>query len=125
MESMRSSIPIRDGVQAMVSSLIFFSHWTYVHSGQKHLICDLQGHKGRPGGPKYDGESYYYLFTDPAVLSTDKCYGCTDLGQAGIEDWFTHHVCNDMCRNAGIDNIRPGRALRKACRRRTSYDHEF
>jgi len=103
----------------------FFSHWSYAHSGGRLLICDLQGHKGRPGGPKYGDQTYYYLFTDPAVMSVDKCYGCTDLGEPGIANWFTHHVCNDMCRTAGIDSIRPDRRVRKACRRRSTYDCEF
>jgi len=84
----------------------FFSHWSYVHSGRKLLLCDLQGHKGRPGGPKYGSEEYYYLFTDTAVLSEGQCYGCTDLGPEGMKDWFAHHVCNDMCKKANIEGIR-------------------
>merc|ERR1712176_1715118 len=32
-----------------------FSHWTWVHSGGDLLVCDLLGHRGRPGGPKYGG----------------------------------------------------------------------
>merc|ERR1719390_317611 len=49
-----------------------FSHWTWVHTGGDMLVCDLQGHRGRPGGPKYNGEEYYYLLTDPAVCSRDQ-----------------------------------------------------
>lgn len=112
----------------------FFSHWSWVHSGEKLLICDLQGHKGRPGGltkyanaeePRVNLEEEYYLFTDPAVMSKSRSYGCTDLGFDGICNWFSHHVCNSMCKQAGIQNKRPGRQLRRACRRRSTYSNEF
>ena len=54
------------------------SHWSWVHTGGQKLLCDLQGHRGRPGGPHWSGSTAYYLFTDPAIMSpTAGRYGCT------------------------------------------------
>ena len=82
-----------------------FSHWSWAEYGE--LVCDLQGYQGRPPGPKYLGSPYYYLLTDPAIMSPSGRYGITDLGQAGIENWFAVHECNDICRSLRIDRRRP------------------
>merc|ERR1712216_580211 len=103
----------------------FFSHWTYRHSGKRFLVCDLQGHKGVPGGPKWGNESNYYVLTDPAVISFDGRYGDTDLGSAGIANWFSQHTCNALCKKHGLDRVRPGQHLKKACRARTTFKFEF
>ena len=78
------------------------SHWSWVHTGGQMLLCDLQGHRGRPGGPRYDGSSDYYLFTDPVLMSPTRKFGCTDLGAKGICTWFRHHRCND-CRSLALE----------------------
>ena len=59
-----------------------FSHWTWVHTDGDHLVCDLQGHRGEPGdGTPYRGEEdYYYLLTDPAICSSCREFGESDLG---------------------------------------------
>jgi len=99
-----------------------FSHWTWVESGGKHLVCDLQGHRGRPGGPHWGSSVDYYLFTDPVVLSQRVgTFGCTDLGPKGMENWFLHHRCNRLCAALGIQNRVPKKAAHFACHRRTSY----
>jgi len=103
----------------------FFSHWTYRHSGRKFLVCDLQGYRGMPGGPKYGSETYYYLLTDPAVLSSDGRYGDTDLGSAGIASWFSQHKCNALCKQHGLDKVRPGQNLKRACMRRSAMRFDF
>lgn len=114
------------GYSANQGSLMdFFSHWTYKHSGKKFLVCDLQGYRGVPGGPKYKDESHYYLLTDPAVLSYDGRYGDTDLGSEGICNFFGQHKCNALCKKHGLDKVRPDRHLKKACRARTSLKFEF
>lgn len=59
----------------------------------KHfLVCALipagvpLGYQGKAPGPKYLNSSYYYLLTDPAIMTKDGQYGVTDLGQPGIEN---------------------------------------
>lgn len=85
-----------------------FSHWTWVKTGGEHLVCDLQGHRGRPGGPKCDGKSYYYMLTDPVVLSrSEGKFGCADLGLDGQMTWFAHHECNSLCKSLGLEDRRP------------------
>lgn len=87
----------------------FFSHWTWVESSGQHLVCDLQGHRGRPGGIPYRNSFYYYLFTDPAVMTNSEGgkYGCSDLGRKGIKKWFAKHTCNDLCKSHSLDTKRP------------------
>ncbi len=88
----------------------FFSHWTWVESKQTHLVCDLQGHRGHPGGPKYGKYSDYYLFTDPVVMTNSPeglRYGCSDLGMEGIMNWFERHECNELCKAFSIEDKRP------------------
>lgn len=64
-----------------------FSHFSYHHSGGTRLVCDLQG-------GKYDD---FFVLTDPVVCSKDESFGATDLGQAGMENFFAHHRCNEFC----------------------------
>lgn len=64
------------------------SHFSYHFSAGKRLVCDLQG--------GYYGD--FYVLTDPVVCSQERAFGATDLGQAGIENFFSHHRCNGMCR---------------------------
>lgn len=85
-----------------------FSHWTWVESNGKHLICDLQGHRGLPGGTKTTDGSSNYAFSDPAVLSkVSGSYGPADLGEEGQKTWFSHHVCNDFCKSLGLEGKVP------------------
>lgn len=86
----------------------FLSHWSWVESKGQFLICDLQGHRGRPGGPKWDDSHNYYVFTDPVVMTKRPgLMGCGDLGMDGIVQWFDGHTCNDLCRGNGIASKRP------------------
>eukprot|EP00438_Fugacium_kawagutii_P017562 Skav228550 [mRNA] locus=scaffold1887:586020:586400:- [translate_table: standard] len=95
------------------------SHWTWVHTGGQMLLCDLQGHRGRPGGPEYDGSTDYYLFTDPVLMSpTAGKFGCTDLGEQGISSWFDGHRCNDLCRSLGLAGKVPARRASTLARQR-------
>jgi hypothetical protein len=67
------------------------SHFSYHHSGRRHLLCDLQG------GHYNDA----YILTDPVVMSSDnsKKYGPTDLGSEGIDNFFARHRCGLFCRS--------------------------
>lgn len=104
-----------------------FSHWTWAHSDGDLLVCDLQGHRGREGGPKYgDREQYYYLLTDPAVISRDQRFGITDLGRIGMSNWFGQHECNSLCRTLGLHNRRPADSRKRlTCKRGSMYSDEI
>ncbi len=76
-----------------------FSHFSYVQSGKKMLICDLQG--------VFCRSSNTFNFTDPVIHYHDarreggqnsrRVYGRTDMGQRGIQDFFQTHKCNNLC----------------------------
>lgn len=83
------------------------SHWTWVQTGGDYLVVDLQGHRGRDGGPKMNGSTDYYLLTDPATMSRNQKLGETDCGQAGILHWFACHTCNSVCRRLSLAQKRP------------------
>jgi len=78
------------------------SHFSWMNSKGKILLCDLQGVKTEKG----------YILTDPAILST-KCgkYGLTDLGPTGIMNFFNAHVCNDICNKWPVPKIKNNKWL--------------
>jgi hypothetical protein len=101
-------------------SLPAFSHWTWVETNGEVLVCDLQGVRDIP--------SKGYWLTDPAILSPGREYGSTDIGNAGIHNFFASHKCTTMCRSLGIDkkcpsqrHLRPSKGLVK---RGSSYSAE-
>jgi hypothetical protein len=51
-----------------------FQHYTFVKSGYRAVVCDLQG----VITPKR------FILTDPAVNSLDQRFGNTDWGKKGI-----------------------------------------
>ncbi|KAG2374823.1 hypothetical protein C9374_010400 [Naegleria lovaniensis] len=65
-----------------------FSHWTYEASGQQMLVSDIQG--------------VGYLITDPAIITNYGCRSLTDMGRQSIENFFSSHVCNTLCKNLGL-----------------------
>jgi Mg-chelatase subunit ChlD len=80
-----------------------FSHFTYVYSGRKRLVCDLQG--------VFDERLNLLQFSDPVIHyhhpgRTDRrcVHGRTDRGRKGIDMFFeTHrehhgHLCRLMTR---------------------------
>jgi hypothetical protein len=69
-----------------------FSHFSYVYSGRRLLICDLQG--------VYNRASRVLELTDPVIHHHDETcnkYGRTDRGARGIQDFLHTHVCNGLC----------------------------
>ena len=80
-----------------------FSHFTWVKSGRKLVVCDLQGVKSR----------FKLILTDPAIHYTNiLCHGSTNLGMKGIDKFFQVHKCNDICRALKLDKELPEQPLR-------------
>ena len=100
-----------------------FSHWSWVKT-QSMVVCDLQGVRGEPGEPTYGGarERYYYLITDPAINSSDKRFGVSDMGMAGIHTFFYKHVCGDLCRSLKLHLDRPKGLSLLPVVKESSYD---
>lgn len=71
-----------------------FSHYSYHRSGGQMIVCDLQG---RYRHDPYSNKKRRFELTDPAICSRRRTYGPTDLGEKGIESFFSHHRCNQFC----------------------------
>jgi hypothetical protein len=76
-----------------------FSHFTYLASGRKRLVCDLQG--------VYDEKENVLKFSDPVIHYHDphrehrrNVYGKTDQGKKGMAMFFETHRdhCGHLCR---------------------------
>ncbi|CAM9472532.1 unnamed protein product [Choristocarpus tenellus] len=83
-----------------------FSHFSYVHTKRKMLVCDLQGILSKVQ-PPVDGRSGVFELTDPVIhyKSTKgrrQVYGHTDMGMKGVQEFFKTHMCNDVCQLLGI-----------------------
>lgn len=63
------------------------SHYSYHASDGTMLLCDLQG----------GSIDHHAVITDPAVCSTTRAYGATDIGVQGIQNFFARHQCNEYC----------------------------
>eukprot|EP00873_Tetraselmis_striata_P025502 jgi/Tetstr1/445766/TSEL_033414.t1 len=73
-----------------------FSHFTYVHSGRKMLVCDLQGVLTTTCSPPL------FEFTDPVIhykssAGRKRVFGQTDHGAKGVTDFFKTHKCSPLC----------------------------
>ncbi|KAL6765996.1 kinase-like domain-containing protein [Haematococcus lacustris] len=94
-----------------------FSHWSWVHSGGRELLCDIQGVGARWTDPQVGAGGCLLLLHGnetaqaPAedlvaslqVNSVATKYGRKDMGAKGIAAFFGSHRCNDFCRALGID----------------------
>jgi len=64
------------------------SHFSYHASGGSLVLCDLQGGILKNGA----------VISDPVIMSRNRPYGVTDLGERGIINFFTAHTCNKFCK---------------------------
>jgi hypothetical protein len=63
-----------------------FTHWTYIKSEGKSLICDLQG-----VGP---------ILTDPQIIDVDETrWADGNNSMYGIKLFLKDHVCNELCKS--------------------------
>jgi hypothetical protein len=100
--------------------LLAFSHFTYVRSGGRFMVVDLQG------ALQTDAEGKItYMLTDPAIhhrrqrrSSTPKRqYGRTDLGRQGMRAFFETHTCNCICKLFGFREKTDGEELDRLYRK--------
>jgi hypothetical protein len=93
------TIEIAAGKICAVDFLHAFSHWSYVHTHDKLLVCDLQGVFNEEGwAPRFE-------LTDPAICSRHKRpyhFGKTDLGRKGMRGFCQKHKCNLVCKSLGL-----------------------
>lgn len=76
------------------------SHFSYVYTKGDHLLCDLQGTTYTYKDSYRAGRNITaYVFTDPVLHSRNKgTFGPADLGQEGIDNFFSYHVCGSFCK---------------------------
>lgn len=87
-----ATIALECGEVQLTDFLHAFSHWVYVSSANKMLVCDLQGILDN------EGIRPTFCLTDPAICSKDRRYGKTDIGLNGIRNWCRTHRCSPVCR---------------------------
>merc|ERR1712167_318467 len=79
-----------------------FTHFTYVASNRKKMVCDLQG--------VLDMETQFppmFEFTDPCIHyasmhNRSHVFGRTDRGRKGMREFFETHKCNALCKALGL-----------------------
>lgn len=111
----RATLPFAPRPECYLQAL---SHYSYIFSRRRMLVCDLQGvlsYRGDGGGL---GGSFE--LTDPTIHYTSasgrsNVYGKSDLGTRGVYTWLASHKCNDVCRLLGISGHRSLRADVDGC----------
>ena len=83
------------------ATLQAFSHYSWVKSNKKLVVCDLQG---------VTKSNKIYL-TDPAVHCIDYMIlqykkGGNNLGLPGIQKFFRTHICNRVCHQMKLEPFR-------------------
>jgi hypothetical protein len=87
-----ATIVLEVGEVKLTDFLHAFSHWVYVTSSNKMLLCDLQGILD------CEGRQPTFRLTDPAICSKERRYGKTDIGLKGIRGFCRTHACSAVCR---------------------------
>ena len=92
-----TQLEIGDGVSIFVEDILqAYSHFTFLASGRRFLVCDLQGVFSRSSGRPV------FQLTDPAIHYHEQTnrvdFGRTDHGEAGINKFFLTHKCSPLCR---------------------------
>ena len=74
------------------TTLDAFCHWTHDFTEGFLVVVDLQG---------ISKENSYFL-TDPSINCKAPKFGNTNLGEVGMEMFFTTHSCGDVCKAMGL-----------------------
>lgn len=100
-----------------------FSHFSYLATGRKRLICDLQG--------IFDEASNTLKFTDPVIhyynyrrQDRENVHGRTDRGRKGMAMFFETHedCCGHLCRLVTL-GFKRGRMRHGQGSRQRSFAH--
>ena len=89
-----------------------FSHFSFVHSRGKQLVCDLQGVWNANDG---------FVLTDPVIhyVSTTGSRrhknGGTDKGAQGVLSFFKTHECGPLCQELGLPMPSMAALVKDAC----------
>ncbi|KAL7534191.1 hypothetical protein ACHAXR_005712 [Thalassiosira sp. AJA248-18] len=91
------SISIGDGISISLDDIPqAYSHFTFLASGRRFLVCDLQGVLDTNVSPPV------FELTDPAIRYKKRTqrvdFGRTDCGEDGIQNFFRSHKCSALCR---------------------------
>lgn len=85
---------VRDSSRTYNKVVQALSHFSYIWSSGRFVLCDLQG------GVKDDKT---IVLTDPVITSTKALsYGCTDLGKDHINMFFKGHECSELCAHMAV-----------------------
>jgi hypothetical protein len=77
------------------ATLEAFSHWTHYATKEYLVVVDIQGIKS--------ADSSEFFLTDPAIHTKDRHrFGDTNLGVGGMDQYFSRHRCNQICRALGL-----------------------
>jgi Alpha-kinase family len=96
-----SKLVLAVGEVYLTDFLQAFSHWTYFHTDQDLLVCDLQGVLNEEGRfPKFE-------LTDPCICSKkgNTRYGKTDIRYRGFRSFRRTHECNLVCKGLGLPSF--------------------
>ncbi|KAA1081156.1 Eukaryotic elongation factor-2 kinase [Puccinia graminis f. sp. tritici] len=87
------------GIDRIISHLMSaFTHWTYIKSDGKSLICDLQG-----VGP---------ILTDPQIIDVDETrWADGNNSKYGIDCFLQEHMCNELCKALKFTKPLPNKNL--------------
>lgn len=66
-----------------------FTHYSWCKSKGEFIVCNMKGIR----------KGCNYHFTVPTVHSVDSKFGKSDRGRLAIENFFSHHQCNNLCKD--------------------------
>jgi hypothetical protein len=71
-----------------------FSHFTYLFTNKRLLVCDLQGIFNTGASPPI------FELSDPVIhdKKQKRRFGYTSNGQSGIQSFFNSHKCTGICK---------------------------
>jgi hypothetical protein len=92
-----------------------FSHWSWIQTERRLLVCDLQG--------VFKNDKW--LFTDPVIHTScsESRFGITDLKDRGINAFFRTHTCNRFCAGLPKPETFVDSGLEAARRTTFSFEH--